>query len=188
MRSFLALEVSAPVADYLSGVIEKLSRRTRDVKWVKRDAIHITLKFLGEIDEATAGKIHDALEPIGSRFAPIVVSLKEIDAFPSRRRARVVIVRLDKGVGEMKAIYEEVEEGLTGFDFEREAREYTPHVTLGRMRTPMPFPDGDLPPLEKMEFSVDGLTLFKSTLTPGGAIYSPIWKINLGGDHEGRSK
>jgi RNA 2',3'-cyclic 3'-phosphodiesterase len=189
MRSFLALEVSAPVADYLSEVAERLSKRTREVKWVKRDAIHITLKFLGEIEEAVAGKIHDALEPISSRFAPFVVSLKEIDAFPSRRRARVVIVRLNKGIDETKALFAAVEEGLTGFDFEREAREFTPHVTLGRMRTPAAFPDGDLPPLERMEFSVDELVLFKSTLAPGGALYSPIWKIKLGGDNdEGRSK
>jgi RNA 2',3'-cyclic 3'-phosphodiesterase len=188
MRSFLALEVSAPVVDYLSGVIERLSKRTRDIKWVKKDAIHITLKFLGEIEEALAPKILEALQPIGSRFAPSMISLKEIDAFPSRRRARVVIVRLDKGTDEMKAIFEAVEEGLTGFDFEREAREYTPHITLGRMRTPQPFPDGDLPPLEKMVSTVDGLVLFKSKLTPGGAIYTPVWKIKLGGDNdEGRS-
>jgi 2'-5' RNA ligase len=100
-----------------------------------------------------------------------------------------VIARLDKGTDEMKRIFEEVEEGLTGFDFEREIREYTPHITLGRMRTPAAFPDGDLPPLERMEFPVDGLVLFKSTLTPAGAIYSPIWKIKLGGDNdEGRTE
>jgi RNA 2',3'-cyclic 3'-phosphodiesterase len=189
VRSFFALEVSAPVADYLRGVIEGLSKRTREVKWVKRDAIHITLKFLGEIEETVAGKIHDALAPISSRFTPFVVSLKEIDAFPSRRRARVVIVQVQKGSEEMKRIFEEVEEGLTGFDFERELREFTPHITLGRMRTPAAFPEGDLPPLERMEFPVDGLVLFKSTLTPAGAIYSPIWKIKLEGDNdEGRTE
>jgi len=189
MRSFLALEVSAPVADYLGSIIAGLSRRTRDIKWVKRDAIHVTLKFLGEIEEALAGKLRDALAPMGSRFTPFVVSLKGIDAFPNRRRARVVIVRLDKGTEEMKSIYEAVEEALTEFKFDREAREYTAHITLGRAKTPAPFPDGDLPPLEKMEFWVDGLVLFKSTLTPGGAIYTPVWKIKFGGDNdEGRSE
>ncbi len=189
MRSFLALEVSDPVVDYLKRVIEKLSKRAPEVKWVKRDAIHITLKFLGQIEEEVAAKIQEALKPIGSRFTPFMVSLKEIDAFPSRRRARVVIVRLNKGVDEIKAVSEEVEEGLTVFDFEREAREYTPHITLGRVKAPAAFPDGDMPPLETMEFMVDGLVLFKSTLTPGGAIYTPIWKIKLGGDSdEGRSE
>ncbi len=189
MRTFLALEVSASVADYLSGVVDKLSKRTRDVKWVKRDAIHITLKFLGEIDEALVGKIKEALEPLGRRFTPFMVSLKELDAFPSRRRARVVMVRLNKGADEMNAVYEAVEEGLTVFDFEREARGYTAHITLGRAKTPGPFPDGDLPPLEKMDFRVDGIVLFKSTLAPGGAIYTPLWKITFGGDDDdGRSE
>jgi len=189
MRSFLALEVSGPVADYLGGVIAGLSSRARDIKWVKRDAIHITLKFFGEIEEALVGRLHDGLVPMASRFAPFVVSLKEIDAFPNRRRARVVIVRLDKGTEKMRSIYEAVEEALTEFKFDREAREYTAHITLGRARTPAPFPDGDLPSLEKMEFWVDGLVLFKSTLTPGGAIYTPMWKIKFGGDNdEGRSE
>ena len=86
-------------------------------------------------------------------------------------------------------VFEEVEKGLIGFDFEREERAFTPHITLGRMRTPAPFPNGDVPALEGMEFPVDALVLFKSTLTPAGALYTPIWKIKLGGeDDEGRSK
>ncbi len=182
MRCFLALEVAPPVAEYLARVIDGLARRSRDVKWVKKEGIHITLKFLGEIDEGLVDEIRVSLEPAGARFAPFVVSLKEIDAFPSKRRARVVIVRLNQGTGEMKAVYEAVEERLAGFDFEREAREYTPHATLGRMKVPHPFPDGDLPALEQMTFTVDGIVLFKSKLTPSGAIYTPVWKIKFGGE------
>ena len=89
----------------------------------------------------------------------------------------------------MKALFRDVEERLGGFDFQREAREFTGHITLGRMRSPAPFPNGDAPAIEGMEFPVDALVLFKSTLTPAGALYSPIWKIKLGGEkNEGRSK
>ncbi len=189
MRSFLALDVPDTVIDYLSGVTERLAKMTRGVKWVKKEGIHITLKFFGEIEEAMAPKIHEALRPLGSQFSPIVVSLKELDAFPNKRRARVVIVRLHKGNDETQAIYEEVEERLTQFDFSREKRAFTPHLTLGRMKTPGPFPNGDTPALESMEFLIDQMVLYKSTLTPGGALYTPIWKIQLGGEkHEGRSE
>jgi RNA 2',3'-cyclic 3'-phosphodiesterase len=187
MRSFLALDVSDAVIDYLSGVTERLAKMTPGVKWVKREGIHVTLKFFGEIEEAMAQKIHEALLPVGSQFSPFVVSLKQLDAFPSKRRARVVIVRLHKGFETMQAVYEEVEERLTQFDFEREKRAFTPHLTLGRMRDPAPFPNGDVPAIQGMEFKIEEMVLYKSTLTPAGALYAPIWKIKLGGDeHEGR--
>lgn len=189
MRSFLALEVPDPVTGYLRSVIERLAVRTSGVKWVKKEGIHITLKFLGEIEEGTAAKLHQALLPVGSQFSRFMVSLKELDAFPSRRRARVVVVKLGKGAEEMKALFREVEERLGGFDFKREAREFTAHITLGRMRTPAPFPNGDVPAVEEMEFPVEALVLFKSTLTPAGALYTPIWEIKLGGEKdEGRSE
>ena len=57
-----------------------------------------------------------------------------------------------------------------------------PHLTLGRRRIPKPFPNGDPMPIEEKEFLVEHLVLYKSTLTPGGAIYAPIWKIKLGGE------
>ena len=182
MRSFLALDVSDAVIDYLAGVTDRLAKMTRGVKWVKREGVHITLKFFGEIEESTAQKIHEALTPLGSQFKPFVVSLKELDAFPNKRRARVVIVRLAKGVETMQQMYEEVEERLTQFDFEREARTFTPHLTLGRMKVPAPFPNGDVPAIEAREFVVDQVKLYKSTLTPAGALYAPIWTIKLGGD------
>ena len=189
MRSFLALAVPDSVTEYLRGAIERLAVRTSGVKWVKKEGIHITLKFFGEIEEGTAAKLHEALVPIGSQFSRFMVSLKELDALPSRRRARVVVVKLGKGEEEMKALFREVEERLGGFDFKREAREFTAHITLGRMRTPAPFPNGDVPAIEGMGFPVDTLVLFKSTLTPAGALYTPTWEIKLGGEKdEGRGE
>ena len=58
-------------------------------------------------------------------------------------------------------------------DVEREKRGLTPHITLGRRRTPKPFPNGDPLPIEEREFLIEQLVLYKSTLTPGGAIYAP---------------
>lgn len=189
MRSFLALDVPDAVLAYLGSVTERLARMMHGVRWVKPEGIHITLKFFGEIEDSMAPRIREALLPLSSQFSPFVVSLKELDAFPSKRRARVVIVRLLKGVETMQAMYEEVEERLVQFDFEREARAFTPHLTLGRMKTPAPFPNGDVPAIEAREFMIDQMVLYKSTLTPAGALYTPIWTIKLGGDeHEGRGE
>jgi RNA 2',3'-cyclic 3'-phosphodiesterase len=182
MRTFFALELPSPIVEYLKTVSDKLARRTEGVKWVRSEGIHVTIKFLGEIDEAMVEPMKNLLSPIGARFGPVKVRLGELDAFPRKRSARVIAVTLEQGVGEVQAIFAEVEEGLATLDIEKEKRELVPHITLGRRRVPKPFPDsGDMMPIEKRDFVIDDLVLYQSTLTPGGAVYNPIWKIKLGG-------
>ncbi len=182
MRSFLALDIPADVVAYLKTVVDRLKARTEGVKWVRSEGIHITVKFLGEIEEATAGRIHEALAPVGEQFGPVSAQLGQLDAFPNMRRARVIVVKLKKGVEPIQAIFSDVEDRLADIDVEREKRGLVPHITLGRRRVPGSFPNGDPLPVEERAFAVENLTLYKSTLTPGGAIYAPIWTITLGGE------
>lgn len=182
MRSFLALELPPDIVSYLGTVAARLAKRTEGVRWVRNEGIHITVKFLGEIEEETAQTMHEVLAPLGSRHAPVKARLGQLDAFPSTRSARVIVVKLKEGTEETKAIFSDVEDGLESMRVEREKRGLVPHITLGRRRTPRSFPNGDPMPIEEREFLIENLVLFKSTLTPGGAIYTPIWKIKLGGE------
>jgi RNA 2',3'-cyclic 3'-phosphodiesterase len=182
MRMFLAFEMPPSIIDYLSGVRESLARRVEGVRWVKNEGIHITVKFLGEVAESNVIPMREALEPIGKIHPPIPATLDKLDAFPNRRRARVVVVTLSQGVETMQTIFSEVEERLDAvMEIEREERAYLPHLTLGRRKVPKPFPNGDVPDIQRKEFVVEHLVLFNSTLTPGGAVYTPLWKIKLGG-------
>lgn len=181
MRAFLAFEVSAPVKEYLQGVIRFMAPRVTGVRWIKSDGQHITVKFFGEIDETTANGIREKLSAIESKFEPFEASIKGIDAFPNKRRARVIVVSLEKGVDIAKAIFHDIEAELLHLGFESEKRDFTPHVTLGRKREPSPLLERDIPSLNKMSFVIDRLVLFRSTLTPQGAIYSPVWEIEFKG-------
>lgn len=182
MRMFLAFEMPAPIVDYLTKVMDGLARRVEGVRWVKNEGIHITVKFLGEVAESKIAPMHEALELLGDMYAPIRTTLDRIDAFPNKRRARVIVVTLHQGVEAMQTIFSEVEERLDAvMEIEREERAYLPHLTLGRRKVPKPFPNGDVPDIQRKEFMVEHLVLFKSTLTSGGAIYTPLWKIKLGG-------
>ncbi len=181
MRTFLALELPPDIVAYLKTVADRLARRTEGVKWVKSEGIHITVKFFGEIEERMADRIHEALVPVGGTFGPVAARLGGLDAFPNMRRARVIVVKLKEGVEPIQAIFSDVEDRLADIDVEREKRGLVPHITLGRRRIPGSFPNGDPMPVEEREFTIENLTLYKSTLTPGGAIYAPIWKIKLGG-------
>jgi 2'-5' RNA ligase len=181
MRAFLALEIPPAVKDYLEAAIGVMAPRMKGMRWVKQDGLHVTLRFLGEIEADTAARIREECSAIRTGYDPFDASVKGIDAFPGRRRARVIVVTLAEGVETIKAIYHDVEAGLSRLGIGAEEREYTPHITLGRARMPAPLLDRDIAPLEEKRFTLNRLVLFQSTLTKDGAIYSPVWDIKLGG-------
>jgi RNA 2',3'-cyclic 3'-phosphodiesterase len=181
MRAFFAIKVSDDVKKYLTIVAMTAAKHLDGVKWVNEAGRHITLKFLGEIEEETAGKLKEATAHIGVKYAPFTATIRGIDAFPDKRRARVIVIALENGVDNISNIYKDIEESCLAFDIEKETRPYTPHVTLGRKKVPGPVPDKALVKLERMSFNVDSVVLFKSTLRPEGALYTPVWKIELKG-------
>lgn len=179
MRVFLALEISPSVKEYLQGIIKIMASRITGVRWVKSEGQHITLKFFGELDEAMVENIRTRLLSIEDKFEPFETTIKGIDAFPNKRRARVIVVTLEKGVDIAKAIFNDIEVALLPLGFEGEKRDYTPHITLGRKKEQSPILERDIPDLNGMGFIVDRLVMFRSTLTPQGAIYSPLWEIGF---------
>jgi RNA 2',3'-cyclic 3'-phosphodiesterase len=162
-------------------VIRRLEKRTEGIRWVKDEGIHITVKFLGETEESMADRMREALASMSTHFAPAPVRLGALDAFPTPRSARVIVVKLKGEIERLQALFSEMEGVLADMGVEREKRALVPHVTLGRRRVPKPFPNGDPMPIEEKEFKIEWLVLYKSTLTPGGAIYAPIWRMKLGG-------
>lgn len=182
MRAFLAFEIAPEVKTYLRSVIKTMAPLVDGVKWVKEDGLHITLKFFGEIEDEMAVRLKENLAHIEKRYAPFMLALKGIGAFPDRRRTRVIIVTLKNGVDIALNIFQDIENSIEKFGISREKRSFTPHITLGRRKVPAPLLERAITPLEEKQFSVDSLVLFKSTLTREGAIYDPVWKINFGGN------
>jgi RNA 2',3'-cyclic 3'-phosphodiesterase len=181
MRAFLALEIPEEVKAYLEGAADRMARRVKGVKWVKKEGLHITLKFFGEISEARAQEIRETLLFMEKEYSPVAASIKGVDAFPGRRRARVIVVTLGEGVEYMKNLFNDMEEGLLKLNIEPETRGYTPHITLGRVRDPAPLLEKDIEALEEKPFIVERAVFFQSKLTSAGAIYNPYWEIKLGG-------
>lgn len=187
MRAFIALEIPGEIRTYLQSIIKSMAIHMDGVKWVNREGQHVTLKFFGEIEETKAFKIRETISHIEKRYAPFVVTLKGIDAFPGKKRARVIVATLEKGVDNIRGIFNDIEDNLSMIGVEKEKRDFTPHVTLGRRKMPMPLLDRDMARLEERSFVLDNLVLFSSTLTREGAIYNPVWGIKLGGEEsEGR--
>jgi 2'-5' RNA ligase len=184
MRAFIAFEVPMDIKEYLMALSGQMAARVPGVKWVRKEGIHITMKFFGEIDKKEVPAMYEALSCIAGKYPAFEADIVAIDAFPDKLRARVIIVRLEKGIDNLKSIFNDIESTLHGLGIEKESRPFTPHLTLGRRKTPGPLLERETPLLETRRFALSTLTFFESTLMREGPVYTPLWQIKLGGTHD----
>ena len=176
VRLFIALDISDEVKERIRGVGEVLRSSRARISLVDPGIVHLTLKFLGEVEEGRIGKISDAIRTI--RFESYEITVGRVSA-NNPRRPRVVWCRvMDRG--ESAALQQRIEEALEPLGFPREKRPFTPHITLARVKE---FDPSLLPVIESLkdkEFGscrVKGFSLKKSTLTPKGPIYEDLLEV-----------
>jgi len=176
VRTFIAIDLAPEVRERMKGPQEKLGASRARLTLVKPPAIHITLKFLGEVDEKTLARVKEALSAI--RFPALWVSVGGVKGNPSRS-PRVIWSGV-RDEGGCKTVFDLVEAALAPLGIPREKREYTPHATLARVKR---FDPSLLPVLRDLaaeEFGscpVRCIKLKKSTLTPSGPIYEDILEV-----------
>ncbi len=139
MRLFFAFALDEPVRAAAARVEEDLHQRLvragspRAVKWVERENLHVTLRFLGEVDDTRWRVLADALnEPLGC--APFELAVGGAGSFPSSGPPRVVWIGVSEGTDHARGVFAALESRISPLAFEREERDYTPHLTLGRVR------------------------------------------------------
>jgi 2'-5' RNA ligase len=183
VRCFIALELPLPVQRHLAGIITQLKTSKADVKWVDPKSSHLTLKFLGEISPEQVKTAGEFLAAQSGRRLSIDCSNSQIGVFPGWIRPQVIWLGLKDGVQKISDLQKTLEQGLAECGFAREPKKFKPHLTLGRVR-----PQFNLEALagkiktlkiEEIKFSFGELTLFKSTLTPGGPVYQPLETFKL---------
>ncbi|MCK4463096.1 MAG: RNA 2',3'-cyclic phosphodiesterase [Candidatus Omnitrophica bacterium] len=178
MRTFIAIELSDDVKKELASIQEELKKTGADVKWVKIENIHLTLKFLGNVDDDKIENIKTLLDKIASGYEKFEATLFKIGAFPKLEYPRVIWVGMDKGCNLAKEIASKIEDECEHIGFAKENRPFSAHLTLGRVRS-----GKNKDALKKrlismsikpQSFIVDKIILFQSTLTPKGPIYTPL--------------
>ena len=176
MRLFVALNLPPPVREALWAATARLRDLNLPVKWVRGEAVHLTLKFLGEVADEQAPEVEAALTRAAAGARPLSLALAGFGVFPDFRRPRVVWVGVDSEPG-LEILQHRVEQEFAPLGFPTEGRPFRPHVTLGRAaRDARP---GDFTGLEeslgRLQFSdtalVSALDLMESTLQSGGAVY-----------------
>lgn len=185
MRCFIAIELSEAVKSTLSGIEEDLKKSKADVRWVKPDNVHLTLKFFGNIEEKKTEKIIEIMEGICNQYASFTIEIKGMGTFPNIKSPRVLWVGIE-GNDTLKTLQEEIENKMESIGFEREDRAFTAHLTLGRFRSSIE-KEGLLKAVKLHEkdtfvgsINVQSLSLIRSDLHPEGARYTKIIDIPLG--------
>lgn len=180
MRAFLAVELPGELRNSLGRIVEELRGCGADVRWVRPEAVHLTLKFLGEIQPEQVEEIRVAVQEVAGRHGPFKMEAKALGCFPRLEQPRVVWVGLEGEKWRLEALQRDVENALVQLGFPREERPFKPHLTLGRVRSPKArhaliqrLKNGE--GIRVGELPVDSVTLFRSELLPSGARYSKFW-------------
>jgi len=183
MRTFVAIPLPKEVKDEVVRVQGQLRRLDLHAKWVELQNLHITLKFLGEIKEELLPKIKEIISGINSLARPFKLALAEAGGFPSIDRPRVLwmgIAPQDEPV----RIIEYLEQKLPKVGFPKEDRKPHPHITLARIKSPKNVHKIKQKVtafgIERKEWQVYRVSLFKSVLTPHGPLYEEILSQSLG--------
>ena len=178
VRCFVAVEVDDPgVLDALGSFQAGLVGSGGDLKPVERENIHLTLKFLGDVDEGLLDEVKRVVRSLS--FETFRMALAETGAFPNLRRPKVIWAGVSGGVDELVVIFRELEARLVGLGFKREGRRFSPHITIARVRSGRNR-DGLMGEVLRHRdtnfggFKVGSVKLKRSVLTPRGPVYSTL--------------
>lgn len=182
IRTFIAIEIPEQVKTKIAALQNQLKKENERVSWTKSDNIHLTLKFLGNVEEnqieLMAQKLHKALQNVSSfHFA-----VKNLGGFPNLKRPRVLWVGIEEPTHQLSALAKKIEDALAEMGFPKEKRKFSPHLTLGRVKTALSrkfLQKFTQLSLEAGTVQVEEVVIMKSTLKPTGAEYSPLKRIKL---------
>jgi len=187
IRLFLAFELPPDI----KRVITEVSRTGRELplglRWIKSDNIHLTMVFMGNVLEEKIQSIGETAKRVCARTDPFDVSPGGLGFFGNRRHPRVLWMGLNGDIYRMGRFRDALQKSLKPFGIKMERRPFKPHLTLGRFKKgarPWPHLDhmiSEYANLRGRACSLENLVLFKSDLTPGGAVYTKLDVWPLGG-------
>jgi 2'-5' RNA ligase len=185
VRTFIALDPGAAIRERMVSLQESLGRTATEVKWVEPENLHVTLLFLGEVDNRDLMPVCRAVEEAARGHAAFELSIEGTGCFPNMRRPRVVWIGVGQGLQEVCALHDAIEKPLLELGcYRREERRFTPHVTLGRIRSEKPMDQLAAALLKKQPYQagttmVREVQIMSSELSPEGPIYTVMGRARL---------
>lgn len=200
IRAFIAAELGdglrRQIARTQQDLKERLSRAatgTARIAWVRPASMHLTLKFLGDIDEQRIGPLQDMIAATIRGHHAITIPLARLGAFPRQQEPRALWIgppepwESHDDAGRLAGLVRAIEDGCEGLGIPREHRPFAPHLTLARIKSGERHVGRALTdigaldrPLASESIVVESLTLMKSQLNSAGAVHTRLWEVRLG--------
>lgn len=181
IRTFVAIDLPEDVRADLVSVMSDLGREIRGVRWVRPEGLHLTLKFLGDIDEKTVPPLAGELDAVARGCRPLNLSVEGLGVFFDARRPRVIWAGLSGDLAVLGDLASRVDRVCTSFGVKPEKRPFRAHITIGRLKVPTMVNLNK--ELRNKGFLATEIVLYQSELFPTGARYTVLNRSILG--HKG---
>ncbi|MDZ4779797.1 MAG: RNA 2',3'-cyclic phosphodiesterase [Planctomycetia bacterium] len=187
VRTFVAVELTPEIRGRAHQLISVLRRVVADVRWSPPENMHLTLKFLGDIEVLEIPRICQAVSQAVADLSPFGIEVQGAGAFPDAERPRTVWLGVGEGTDALTEVHERLEAALAPLGFREEGRRFRPHLTLGRVRDSEAGSRFAQTLAEHAEFFagemiVGEVTIFSSELSRSGSKYEVLGHADFGGE------
>ena len=187
VRAFICIEVPGSIKKRIESLQQSLKKNAAQISWVKPSNIHLTVKFLGDIPASSIETVRGAVERASRPVDEFEIEIGGAGCFPSPRSPRVLWVGLSRLPEELKQLQSNVENELAREGFPREQKRFSPHLTIGRVRSQpnaaQTAEDLIAAGFEPESFRATEIIVMRSELNAAGSIYTPQATIKLGESH-----
>ena len=178
IRTFIAIELSDPIRAEIARIEGALKDKGGDIRWVHPENLHLTLKFLGDVDPEGIAKVKEGVRGAVQACPPFELVLSGAGAFPNPRRPRVIWVGVREEGELLRRVYRSIQHQLFRRRFPKEKKRFSPHLTVGRVRSPR----GIEPVAEALQglevaplaMAVEEIVVMRSDLYPTGPVYTQL--------------
>ncbi len=184
IRTFVAVNLSLEIKEYLASLRDNINIPETKIKWVEKNNLHLTMKFLGYVSLEQTELIKSTLKEISSQYSPFIIKLfSDMGMFPTYKMPRIIWVGIKEGISELKGLYNYLENNLFNKGFPREDKDFSGHITIGRVK----FIEDKTNfikivkriSVNNLSQEVGSIDLMESKLTPNGPIYNITAKFPL---------
>lgn len=186
IRAFLAIELNQQIRSALQDFQDRIRNHLPPISWIKPESMHVTVRFLGDIEEVQVAPIHQAVEQALEEISSFSLHIKGIGGFPNLTLPRVLWAGVSGQVDELQILVSNVEHALGSLGFSSESKSFRGHLSLARIKQRSREVGmalhrsqvlGTMPHFGTL--TVQQLCLFKSELKPSGAVYHRLWEVHL---------